>query len=79
MIGYFNEWLKWLSEYAHENPGQFLFTILLILSPFFALSAYLSYKLAKHLEKEEKKKAKRSRMVDNIKNNSVPGPRAKKD
>lgn len=77
LIETFNDWLKWLSEYAHDNPGQFIFTIILILSPFFALSAHLSYKLAKHIEKEEKKKAKKSKMIDNIKANNVPGRRIK--
>ena len=51
----------WLEEtfsvlliYAAKNPLNFLFYILLILSPFFALSAFLSFKLSKAIEKEEK-------------------------
>lgn len=78
MFDSIHEWFKWAAEYAAANPGQFLFTILLILSPFFAISGFLSYKLAKHLEAEEKKKKNKERIISNIKNKN-PGPRSKRD
>jgi len=79
MLAIFNTWFKSLSDYAINNPSQFLFTVLLILSPFFALSAFLSWKLAKHLEKEEKRKKSKEKMISNIKSNAGCGPRVKKD
>lgn len=66
-------WSKLFAEllvYAAENPWQFLYYVLLILSPFFLLSAFLSWKLAKAIEKEKyekKAKAKRQEKIDKIK------------
>jgi hypothetical protein len=62
-----NEWFRSLAKWANENPGQFIYTILIILSPFFAISAYLSWKLAKHLDSEEKKKKIKAKRIENIK------------
>ncbi len=59
------DWRKTLADivlFAGQNPWQFVYYVLLILSPFFAVSAYLSWQLAKQIdakEKEKKKKAKR--------------------
>ncbi|RNA11115.1 Small integral membrane 15 [Brachionus plicatilis] len=48
-----------LIQYAGENPWQFLYYMLLILSPLFGLSAFLSYKLVQEIDKEEKENKKR--------------------
>jgi len=56
------EWLESIVMFAAKNPGTFLYYILLGLTPLFLVSAILSWKLAKHLEQQErdkKKKAKR--------------------
>lgn len=58
---------RWILEWAANNPGSFIYTVLLILSPFFIVSAYLSWKLAKHLEADQKKKKAKQRRLDNIK------------
>lgn len=62
-----NEWIRWLLEWANDNPAQFLYTVLIILSPFFLISAFLSWKLAKHIESEEKKKKQKAKKIENIK------------
>ncbi|XP_059097192.1 small integral membrane protein 15-like [Tigriopus californicus] len=63
--GYLNGFLLW----AAQEPYTFIFYVLLILSPFFALSAVLSYKLSKAIEKQEGEMKKRQK----------PSRRAKKD
>lgn len=68
--GWFNSIILW----AAKNPWNFIFNILLILSPLFIISLFLSWKLAKALEnqkKEKKKKVKRDAK-------SVNKPRKKK-
>jgi len=67
MIEYFREYLRSLAIWASENPGTFLYTVLLILSPFFMISAYLSWKLAKHIEADQKKKKQKAKRIENIK------------
>lgn len=52
-------WLNQLVVWTAHNPLEFLYYVLLGLSPFIVLSLVLSWKLAKTLEKENKKKAKR--------------------
>jgi len=50
-------------KYAAENPWQFLYYTLMVLSPLFGLSAFLSYKLIQDIdrkERENKKKLARS-------------------
>ncbi|OQR74720.1 UPF0542 protein C5orf43-like [Tropilaelaps mercedesae] len=64
-------WLQPLVEYASHNPWEFLKYVMLILSPFLCLSALLSWKLAKQLEKEERFKkahAKRTNAIKQRKN-----------
>ncbi len=51
---WFEEQFSAIMVYAASNPSEFLFYVLLVLSPFFAVSAYLSWKLSKAIEKEEK-------------------------
>lgn len=77
MFEFAEGWIKSITEYAIKNPSQFIFTVLLILSPFFAISAYLSWKLAKHLELQEKKNKTKQQRISKIKN-SAPGPRRSK-
>lgn len=64
--GWFNSFLL----YAAQNPLDFLYYMLLFLSPFFLLSIFLSMKLAKALEaqeKESKRKAKRDSNISKVK------------
>ncbi|CAG2179486.1 unnamed protein product [Oppiella nova] len=61
------EWMVWLSVWSVQNPGQFLYTVLIILSPFFCISAYLSWKLSKHIETENRKNRLKNKRIDNIK------------
>ena len=67
MMEWIYEWGRWLAKWAAENPGSFIYTVLLALSPFFVVSAYLSWKLAKHLEADQKKKKAKKRRLENIK------------
>jgi len=56
------EWQEYmikLISYAGENPWQFLYYTLLILSPLFALSAFLSYKLIQEIDKKESETKKK--------------------
>ena len=50
-----HEWAETIVKYAAEKPGNFIILVLLITAPFFALSAYLSLKLAKGIEEQKKK------------------------
>ena len=63
------DWRKMLGQiivYAGTNPWQFIYYVLLCLSPFFAMSAYLSWQLAKQIEQKEKVKKRQSRKEANI-------------
>lgn len=53
--GMFNSFMVW----AAKDPWTFLYYVLLGLSPFFAISAFLSYKLSKAIDKQEKAQQKR--------------------
>lgn len=62
-------WRLWLLEtlkYAGENPWTFVYYVLLALSPFFLLSAFLAYQLAKQIDAKEKEKKKRAKREANI-------------
>ena len=85
-----NTWGVWLIRWASDNPTSFIYTVLLILSPFLLLSAFFSWKLAKHLEADHKKQRAKQKHVENIKahlNNpesharetSTRGKRSKRD
>ena len=50
-----------LMDYASGNPSHFLFYMLLCLSPFFALSSYISYRFAQYID--EKEKFRRERLL----------------
>ncbi|BFY99168.1 hypothetical protein BsWGS_02208 [Bradybaena similaris] len=63
IFGYdLNDVLKETLKFAATNPWQFIYYVLLVLSPLFFISAILAWKLAKeiqHKEKDKKRKAKR--------------------
>lgn len=52
--------------YVGKNPYEFIFYLILLLSPFFVTSAVLSYKLAKQIEAKEKNQKKEERRKRNI-------------
>ena len=55
-------WEGWMNTFfiwAAKEPWTFLYYVLLCLSPFFLISALLSWKLSKAIEKQEKKTARR--------------------
>lgn len=63
-------WFNSLLIYAAQNPLDFLYYMLLFLSPFFLISVFLSMKLAKAIEaqeKEAKRKAKRDSNISKVK------------
>ena len=53
-------------KYAAQNPYEFIFYVVLLLSPFFLVSALLSYKLAKQIEAKEKAQRRDERRKRNI-------------
>ncbi|GFT65776.1 hypothetical protein NPIL_106851 [Nephila pilipes] len=62
-------WKDWVDEmlkWAAENPWEFIYYVLLALSPFFLASTILSWRLAKHIEAEERRKNKKSKKNANI-------------
>ena len=69
------DWKYWIAElvvYAGSNPWQFIYTVLLCLSPLFAISAYLSWQLATQIdqkEKDKKRKAKREANLNKLRKN----------
>ncbi|KAB7495242.1 Small integral membrane protein 15 [Armadillidium vulgare] len=61
-----NSWLQRFVIYAAKNPYEFCWYLLLGLSPLFFISAFLSWKLAKAIDAQEKEKNKRSKRAKNI-------------
>lgn len=63
ILGYdLNELMLSVVKYAAKNPWEFIYYVLLVLSPLFLVSAILAWRLAKdiqHKEKDKKRKAKR--------------------
>lgn len=55
--GMMNSFFMW----AAKEPWTFLYYVLLFLSPFFLISAFLSHKLSKAIDKQEKSKAQKPR------------------
>lgn len=58
------DWKQFVAEiimFAGKNPWQFVYYVLMILSPFFAISAYLSWQLAKQIDAKDKEKKKKAR------------------
>ena len=63
------DWQKLFEEvvvFAGNNPWQFVYYVMLCLSPFFAISGYLSWQLAKQIESKEKDKKRKSRREANM-------------
>ena len=62
-------WKKWLAEvmtYAVQNPYQFIYYLLLCLSPLFLLSAVCAYYMMKEIEQKEKETKRKSKMKESI-------------
>lgn len=59
-------WLESLILYAGQHPYQFIYYVLLALSPFFAISAFLAWQLAKQIEQKEKDKKRKAKRDANI-------------
>ncbi|KAK3091805.1 hypothetical protein FSP39_022746 [Pinctada imbricata] len=55
--------LKW----AATDPWQFIYYVLLCLSPLFLISAILAWNLAKQIEAKEKEQKRKARREANIK------------
>lgn len=49
-----------------SNPWQFLYYVFLFLTPMFAISGYLAYRLAKDIERSEKAKRVKSQQQNNL-------------
>lgn len=63
------DWRKTLLDvviFAGKDPWNFVFYVLLFLSPFFFISAYLSWYLAKQIEAEQKEKKKKLKKEANL-------------
>nr|ALS04958.1 small integral membrane protein 15 [Pseudodiaptomus poplesia] len=54
-------WLESFLIWASKEPLDFLFYVLVFLSPFFCLSAYLSWKLCKEIEAKEAKRKRKAK------------------
>lgn len=53
--GWFNTQLVW----ASKEPWTFIYYTLLLLSPFFCISAILSWNLSQQIQKQQRKRKKR--------------------
>jgi hypothetical protein len=49
-----------------SNPWQFIYYVLLCLTPMFIISGYLAYRLAKDIERNEKSKRAKAHQKANI-------------
>lgn len=59
-------WFNSIVLYAAQNPWDFLYYVMMGLSPFFLLSVFLSMKLAKALEAQEKESKRKAKRDTNI-------------
>lgn len=59
--------LETVLRWAATNPWEFIFYVLMGLSPFFFISAILAWNLAKQIEVKEKEKKKKARREAAIK------------
>jgi len=59
-------WINTIVLYAAQNPWEFLYYVLLGLSPFFLISIILSLKLSKALEAQEKENRRKAKREANI-------------
>lgn len=74
------EWTKWTLQWAADNPWSFLYMVLLVLSPLFLLSAFLSWKLARDLQNDQRRNKAKQKRIDNIRatKHDSDRPQAKK-
>lgn len=63
------QWLIDILLWAGKDPWEFLITVLMILAPFFLISAFLAYKLSKMIEAKEEADKKAIRRTEKIKKN----------
>lgn len=63
---WFQEYLAATLKWAATDPWQFIYYVLLCLSPLFVISAYLAWNLAKQIEAKEKDKKKMSKKHKNM-------------
>ena len=59
-------WFNSIVLYAAQNPWDFLYYVMIGLSPFFLISVFLSMKLAKALEAQEKETKRKAKKDANI-------------
>lgn len=55
------DFLRSTIQWAATNPWEFIYYVLLCMSPFFLMSAILAWQLAKQIEAKEKEKKKKAR------------------
>lgn len=66
-LPWWKQWMLQLMIYAAKNPWEFIYYVLLCLTPFLVVSAVASYYLARDIEKREKKKKKALKKEQNKK------------
>ena len=67
IFGYdLHELLQQTLRFAAMHPWQFIYYVLLVLSPLFFISAFLAWKLAKEIQQKEKDKKRRAKREANI-------------
>lgn len=59
-------YLETVLKWAATNPWEFVYYVLLCLSPFFFISALLAWNLAKQIEAKEKDKKRQAKKQSNI-------------
>lgn len=68
-------WAEWTVRWAADNPWSFLYMVLLVLSPLFLVSAFLSWKLARDLNNDQRKNKAKQKRIDNIRATKHDGDR----
>lgn len=63
---WFKEYLGQTLKWAATSPWEFIYYVLLCLSPLFLISALLAWNLAKQIESKEKDKKKLSKKQKNM-------------
>jgi len=61
------QWLIDVLLWAAKDPWEFVITLLMILAPFFLISAFLAYKLSKMIEAKEEVEKKTAKRTEKIK------------
>jgi len=63
---WFKEYMAQTLKWAATNPWEFIYYILLCLSPLFLISALLAWNLAKQIDSKEKDKKRTSKKQRNM-------------